>query len=503
MGKLRLRKKKAVLNFSIENSSPSAAAVFGLVLLLALFAGINDACCASFWNTLPQSETRKAIPLTNETVTVLAERLKPAVVNISVTQVVTTGGIPKEFQSPFGKDDQFNEFWKRFFGNQEPRELKKKSLGSGFIINRDGYIVTNNHVVQKAKDITVILNNKKQYPAKVIGTDPKTDIALIKIDAAEALPVAPLGDSDKLKEGDAVLAIGNPFGLSETVTSGIVSAKGRVIGAGPYDDFIQTDASINPGNSGGPLINYYGEVIGINTAIVAAGQGIGFAVPVNLIKDVLVQLKEKSRVTRGWLGVIVQAVTPDLAESFGLKAEGGAIISDITSEGPAEKAGLKRGDVILSLNGKVIRDYHELPRMVASMPPGDKAVFKLLRDGKEETISAEIGLLKEEGEMQPSQEVRIHEQLGMTLQSVTPEIAKELKMKKAEGVVVTNVEAAGLAGEAGIQRGDVILEINRKPVKNAEESKEIILSAKRTLLFLIYRNGITSYVPVSLPANDK
>lgn len=503
MNNLMLR-EKIVLNFSIKKGGPSVVApVFWLILVFAMFSGINNACGASFWNTLPQSETRKVIPLTNETVTVLAEKLKPAVVNISVTQVVTTGGIPKEFQSPFGKDDQFNEFWKRFFGNQEPRELKKKSLGSGFIINRDGYIVTNNHVVQKAKDITVILNNKKQYPAKVVGTDPKTDIALIKIDAAEALPVAPLGDSDKLREGDAVLAIGNPFGLAETVTSGIVSAKGRVIGAGPYDDFIQTDASINPGNSGGPLINYYGEVVGINTAIVAAGQGIGFAVPVNLIKDVLVQLKEKSRVTRGWLGVIVQDVTPELAVSFGLKAAGGAIISDVTPDSPAEKAGLKRGDVILSLNGRVIRDYHELPRMVASMSPGEKAAFKMLRDGKEEIISAEVGLLKDEGELQSSQEVRIHEQLGMTLQSVTPEIAKELKMKKAEGVVVTNVEANGLAGEAGIQRGDVILEINRKPVKNAEESKEIILSAKRSLLFLIYRNGVTSYVPVSLPANDK
>ncbi len=238
-------------------------------------------------------------------------------------------------------DDQFKEFWKRFFGNQEPREFKRKGLGSGFIINREGYIVTNNHVVQKAKDITVILDNKEQYPARVIGTDPKTDIALIKIEAKRDLVSAPLGDSDALKDGESVIAIGNPFGLAETVTSGIVSAKGRTIGAGPYDDFIQTDASINPGNSGGPLMNYYGEVVGINTAIVASGQGIGFAVPINMAKEILVQLREKGRVTRGWLGVSIQEITPELAKSFGLQGEKGALISDVIPGGPGGESGVQ------------------------------------------------------------------------------------------------------------------------------------------------------------------
>lgn len=470
-----------------------------VIPLLTIFLFTGSAPGSALWTTLPQPEVRKPIPLTNRTVSDLVDRLKPAVVNISVTQVITTGGIP-QFQSPFGKEDPFNDFWKRYFGNQEQREFKKKGLGSGLIISSEGYIVTNNHVVQKAKDITVILNNKKQYPAKVIGTDPKTDIALIKIESSEELTVAPLGDSDKLKEGDAVLAIGNPFGLAETVTAGIVSAKGRMIGAGPYDDFIQTDASINPGNSGGPLINYYGEVIGINTAIIATGQGIGFAVPVNMIKEVLAQLKEKNKVTRGWLGVSIQEVTPELAKSFGLKDAAGALISDIIPDGPAEKAGFKRGDIILGFNGKGIKDAHELPRNVAALAPGDKATIKVLRDGKEEEIAVILGELKEEAVAKPS--LAIQKDLGLTLQPVTPEIAKELDMKNAEGLVILNVEANSPAGDAGLKKGDVILEVNKKSVNSIKEFGSIMSKTDKAVTLLISRSGATFFVSISLPQKD-
>lgn len=481
-----------IKNLSLKTGLRTTVIAAVLALMLIYSSAVYG---DSFWNTLPPSEIKKPVPLTSDTVARLVERLKPAVVNISVTQVVKTGGIPQELY-PFGQDNQFRDFWKRFFGDQEPKEFKRKGLGSGFIINKEGYIVTNNHVIQKAKDITVILYNKKQYPAKVIGTDPKTDIALIKIDTAEGLQVAPLGDSDKLREGESVIAIGNPFGLSETVTAGIVSAKGRVIGAGPYDDFIQTDASINPGNSGGPLINYHGEVVGINTAIVAAGQGIGFAVPINMAKDVLIQLKEKGRVTRGWLGVSIQEVTEELAKSFGLKDTRGALVSDVIPGGPAEKAGLRRGDIILEFDGRIIKDYHELPRAVASKTPGQKVTFKVIRNGKEERVSAIIGELKEEV-AQPAPEVQ--KQLGMSLQAVTPEIARDLGMKRVEGLVVTNVEPDSLASEAGIQRGDVILEVNRRTIKTMDEFSSALNKAGKSLLFLIYREGATFYVSIKIP----
>lgn len=454
----------------------------------------------SFWNTLDQASIRKEVPITNETVVKLVEKLKPAVVNISVTQVIKREGAQREFNVPFGEEEPFGDFWKKFFGNQEPKEFQRKGLGSGFIINKEGYIITNNHVVQKAKDITVILYNKKQYPAKVIGTDPKIDIALIKINAEDDLPVAPLGDSDRLKEGESVIAIGNPFGLSETVTSGIVSAKGRVIGAGPYDDFIQTDASINPGNSGGPLFNFHGEVVGINAAIVAAAQGIGFAVPINVAKEVLLQLKESGKVTRGWLGVSIQEITPELARSFGLKDESGALVSDVVPGSPADTAGLKRGDIITNFNGKMIKDYHELPRIVASLSPGEKVVMKVMRNGNEVTISAMVAELKEEETGKPAEEVQ--KQLGMSMQTVTPEIARELGMKKAEGVVVTNVEQGSLAAESGILRGDVILEVDRKTANNVQEVTEAMQKADKSILFLLYRNGSTFYISIKISPKE-
>jgi serine protease Do len=330
----------------------------------------------------------------------LVEQVKPAVVNISTTRVER--GRPWQmpgspFPRRFGERDPFEEFFERFFGGMGPqRELRLRSLGSGFIINRGGYIVTNNHVVENATDIKVALADAGEFDATVIGRDPKTDVALIKIDTKQDLPVAALGSSDKLRVGEWVMAIGNPFGLGHTVTVGIASAKDRIIGAGPYDDFIQTDASINPGNSGGPLFNLRGEVVGINTAIVATGQGIGFAIPINLAKTVLTQLHEKGRVTRGWLGVQVQRVTPELARAFGLDRPRGALVAEVLSNSPAERAGLQPGDVIIEFKGQPIDSMHELPWLVANTQPGTQVDVKLIRRQQQRIVPVIVGEMPEE-----------------------------------------------------------------------------------------------------------
>src|SRR5574341_213043 len=292
-------------------------------------------------------------------------------------------------RSPFGQDP-FEDFWNNFFGTL-PREQKRRSLGSGFIVSDAGYILTNNPVVEQAEEITGTLLDKGEHNAKVVGTAPKPDIALIKSNAGKKLPYVRLGDSEALEIGEWVVAIGNPFGLGHTVTAGIVSAKGRIIGSGPYDDFIQTDASINPGNSGGPLFNLKGEVMGINTAIVQGGQGIGFATPIHLAKSILGQLKEKGRVVRGWLGVYIQRLTPDMAESLGVAGKKGALVADVTKEGPAAKAGIRSGDVIVKFDGKAVSDEHELPQAVASTKVGKKVDVVVLREGKEFTIPVTIG----------------------------------------------------------------------------------------------------------------
>ena len=329
----------------------------------------------------------------------LAKKLGPAVVNISTTQV-SEGREQPQFGGPFGEDDPSNEFWRRFFGAPSPRgPYHQKSLGSGFIIDRDGSILTNNHVVENAQKIVVRLADGQEHEAKVAGRDPKTDIAVIKIKARGNLPAATLGDSDRLEVGEWVMAIGNPFGLDNTVTSGIVSAKGRHIGQGPYDNFIQTDASINPGNSGGPLINLSGEVVGINTAIFSrtgGNIGIGFAIPTNLVKELLPQLKGKGKVTRGYLGVAIQKVTPEIAESLGMDRARGALVADVSKDGPAEKAGVKVGDVILEFDGRELAGATDLPILVARTAVNKKVRLKVLRDKKEATLTAAVGELKEE-----------------------------------------------------------------------------------------------------------
>ncbi len=439
----------------------------------------------------------------------MAEHLKPSVVNMSTTQVVkgqrrSTPRLP--FPSPFGERDPFEEFFDRFFGGENPRgenpqrEFRGRSLGSGFIINREGYIVTNNHVVENAADIKVSLSDKEEYAAKVIGRDPKTDVALIKIDAKKDLPAVPLGDSSKLRVGEWVMAIGNPFGLGHTVTTGIVSAKGRIIGAGPYDDFIQTDASINPGNSGGPLFNMNGEVVGINTAIIASGQGIGFAIPINVAKDLLVPLREKGRVVRGWLGVQVQGITADLAKSFGLERERGALVADVMADTPAEKAGIERGDIIVEFNGRKIEEMNDLPRAVAATPPNTDVPVKILRKGQEKVMQVKVAELKDKEERVASSGGTLEESLGLTVQELTPEIARSLRVNEAKGLVVTNVEEGTPADEAGLRRGDVIVEVNQKKVDNLRDYQAALgrVGSADSLLLLVRRAGNVLYVALKM-----
>jgi serine protease Do len=421
---------------------------------------------------------------------------------MSTTQVVKgqRRSMPRmPFPSPFGERDPFEEFFERFFGGENPqREFRRRSLGSGFIINREGYIVTNNHVVENASDIKVSLSDKEEYDAKVIGRDPKTDVALIKIEAKRELPAVALGDSGKLRVGEWVMAIGNPFGLGHTVTTGIVSAKGRTIGAGPYDEFIQTDASINPGNSGGPLFNMNGEVIGINTAIIAAGQGIGFAIPSNVAKDLLVQLREKGRVVRGWLGVQVQRVTPELAKSFGLDRERGALVADVMSETPAEKAGIERGDIIIEFNGRKIDEMNDLPRVVANTPPNADVPVKILHKGQEKIVHVKIAELKEE--RVAGSGGTLEEGLGLTVQELTPEIARNLGVSETKGLVVTNVEEGSPADEAGVQRGDVILEVNQKKMESLRDYRAALGRVGNTdsVLLLVRRGGNVLYMALKL-----
>jgi serine protease Do len=433
------------------------------------------------------ASTLSEIPMVPANFSDLAEKVRSGVVNIQVVKKISNVdfGFRHFPGNPFGDQNPFGDFFGPFSEENPPRGFQQRGVGSGFVMNRDGYILTNNHVVEDADQIKVKLANGKEYDGKVIGRDPKTDLALIKINASSDLQPLTLGNSDDLKVGSWVVAVGSPFGLEQTVTAGIVSAKGRVIGSGPYDNFIQTDASINPGNSGGPLINMKGEVVGINTAIIASGQGIGFAIPINMAKEVAPQLQEKGHVTRGWLGVSIQEVTPELAKSFGLKEKKGALVAQVVSGSPAEKAGIEQGDVIVEFDGKEVSDSKDLPRIVASAPVGKAVTIKLSRDGKILDRQVKVGELEEKVEVAKASSS--HKPLGITVQDLTPEIAKGLGLKKDTGVVVTRVEPGSPAANAGIQTGDVIREVDRKPVKDVEDFVQKIEKAKdqdNVLLFL-------------------
>lgn len=391
----------------------------------------------------------------------LTKQLKPAVVNISRSTKAESSATDIN-QVKSSHRDFFEDFFKNFMPDREATPRKKRSLGSGFIISGDGYILTNDHVVDNADIITVQLAGGKTYSATIQGIDPKLDLALLKIDSDEKLPSVKLGNSDKLEIGEWVMAIGNPFGLEQTVTVGIVSAKGRVIGAGPYDNFIQTDASINPGNSGGPLFNTQGEVVGINTAIVAGGQGIGFAIPINTATTILPQLKETGHVTRGWLGITIQRVSDDLANSFGLDSTTGALISSITKDAPADRAGVKRGDIIIALNEQKIASINDLPRLVANIPVGSTTTITVFRNGKNIAIDVKIGNLG--GEQNPPTTTHTGNPMGITTMNVTAELQRRLNLQAEHGVVITSIIPESAADHAKLLISDVIVEYNNQPI---------------------------------------
>jgi serine protease Do len=473
------------------------------VAILSLVAGFLIA-----WSTGVRSAARELDLVGAEKVTVaahpsgfaagnfveLAKRVKPGVVNVSTTKLIKGGGrVFRHFSPPSRERDPFRDFFgedffDRFFGETPQRDYVQRSLGSGFIIDREGYIITNNHVIEGASEIRVRLSTQREFEAEVVGRDSKTDLALIKVKSFQDLPVEELGDSDKLEIGEWVMAIGNPFGLSHTVTVGIVSAKGRVIGSGPYDDFIQTDASINPGNSGGPLFNMNGEVVGINTAIVATGQGIGFAIPINVAKEIIPQLKKKGKVTRGGIGVYVQKLTPDLAKSFGLEQSKGALVADVIPGSAAEAGGIRRGDVITKFNGKEIDEMNELPRIVASTPVGKEVEVVILREGKPMTLKLKVGELKDEAAAPTLEKTKL--ELGMSVQEITPEIAQQLRLRESMGVVVSQVEPGGTADEAGIERGDVIREVNGYLIRNYSDYRAALAKVKEgEIVRLLVRRG--------------
>ncbi len=425
----------------------------------------------------------------------VAKKVSPAVVFISVEKEISGQRTPE--MAPFGPFG--DEFFRRFFGqppgHSQPKapSQKRKSAGqgSGFVISSDGYILTNNHVVEDADTVTVQMENGQEYTAEIIGTDPPSDLAVIKVEKT-GLPYLKLGDSSTLEVGDWVLAVGNPFGLSHTLTAGIVSAKGRSgIGLNDYENFIQTDAAINPGNSGGPLVNLNGEVVGINTAIFSRSggyMGIGFAIPVNMAKLIKNQLIEDGRVTRGRLGVYIQDVNNELAESFDLDAAKGILVSQVMEDSPAEDAGLKQGDIILELNGKDVGKVTEFRNKIALTIPGTKVELTIQRDGKEQTVDVKIGKMETDDQGRPAAPGKLPK-LGLSLQELTPELAEKLGYEDEQGVLVSNVEAGSNAAEAGIKRGDLIVEANRKAIRSPEQLKEMIKEGKGKHLLLLVRKG--------------
>src|SRR5512143_661897 len=420
----------------------------------------------------------------------VADAARPAVVNISTTSTVTMQ------ENPFG--DMFNDpFFRRFFGDQfehpgQKRQYKSSALGSGVIVSEQGYILTNNHVVKGAEEIKVILYDKREFKGKLVASDPRTDIAVVKIDAKD-LPTVKFGASSKLKTGDVVLAIGSPFGLNQTITMGIVSAVGRShIGLADLEDFIQTDAPINPGNSGGALVNANGELVGINTAIFSTSggyMGIGFAIPSDMVKSVMDSIIKHGKVIRGWLGVTIQNLTADLAKSLNIKETAGALISGVEKDSPADKAGLKRGDLIVELNGKKVDDSTMLRNMVSQSAPGTKADFKIMREGKEKTVTTTLGEYKEKQVVKKAEKDNVLR--GVTVQELTPGIRDKLNLpENMNGVVITGV-GPGSPAQGILQPNDVIQEVNRQPIQGAQYFDGAVskIGAADTVLLLIYRDG--------------
>jgi Do/DeqQ family serine protease len=425
-----------------------------LVLLLVLLSALP---AHAEPRTQPTIEPRALLHALEEAFTTVADRVTPAVVNVStVPKKQPAEESPERFKEFFGE-----EFYERFF-RRRPREEARAS-GSGVIVDPKGYILTNNHVIENAQDITVRLSDGRKFTGKLVGRDPKTDLAVLKVDAAAPLPAAELGDSDRLRVGQWAIAIGNPFGLDRTVTVGIVSATARNrVGVATYENFIQTDASINPGNSGGPLLNLDGKVIGINTAIVAAGQGIGFSIPINQAREVMRQLIASGRVVRGWLGIAIQDVTDELAGTFGVKEREGVLVAEVVKGGPAEAAGVRQGDVIVELNGAPIKEVPDLQRRVAAVAPGQPVRLKVIRDRK--PVAFTVTVAEMPGEEPALAGAPDDESWGLSVEPLSSEAALQLNLSIPGGLLVTDVVSGSPAERAGLRRGDVIVEIGKKPV---------------------------------------
>ncbi len=426
----------------------------------------------------------------------LTKRLNPTVVNIRTVKnvKVRSGG---RLVNPYMGNDPFGDLFGQFFGQQAPQQPRKQQgMGTGFIISADGYILTNNHVVNGADEIMVKLSDGRDIRAELKGTDDKLDVALLKIIDKSPLPFAELGDSDRLEVGEWVMAIGNPFGLAHTVTAGIVSAKGRVIGSGPYDDYIQTDASINPGNSGGPLFNGSGKVIGINTAIIANGQGIGFAIPINMAKSVVEQLKSTGKVVRGYIGVNFDKLSPNLAKSLGLKSEKGVIITNVEKDSPADKAGMKVEDVIVEFDGKPVNAQTDLPKVVAAAPVGKDVKVALFRKGKKVVLTVKVG---RQG-LSAVSATPATAGIGISIRELSPDVARQLGLKETKGVVVSEVKPGSPAEDAGMFKGDLIIEFNGKQVDSIEGFSELAAKVNKgdvVRLLLRRPDGTFGYVAIT------
>lgn len=478
---------------NIKKASVGKNGFFTIIFIISAFLVI-----ANFYQASVSEAKTYSIP---ESFTDLAKMASPAVVNIRTVKTIKGGGRVYRhfFNSPFGKQDPFNDFFDKFLGNELQRDFKQRSLGSGFIIDKEGYIVTNNHVVEDADKIKVKLKNGKEFDAEIVGRDPNTDIALIKIKSKNNLPVVKLGDSDALQVGQWVVAIGSPFGLEHTVTAGIVSAKGRIIGSGPYDDFLQTDASINPGNSGGPLINMEGEVIGINTAIIASGQGIGFAIPINHAKRIVDQLKSSGEVTRGWLGVGIQDLSEELAEYYGIKEGKGVLVTEVFPGDPADEAGIKPKDIVLYINGKRVENTRELSKLIADTSVGDTVKIKVLRNGIEKTFPVKIVKRVDEQVASQTPSKGNDYELGVRVSELTPQIVRHFNINEAGGIIVIDVEPESQGAQAGVMVGDIIKEINHQPITTVKDYKKEIKELKKGDSILMFIKRINAgYVVVKL-----
>jgi len=431
-----------------------------------------------------------ALPVPSGSFAQVAESVGPAVVNINTVTRVSGRTPVEEF---FG-----DEFFKRFFGDAPERQQVQRSLGSGVIVDPSGIVLTNAHVVERATEIEVATADGKKHKAKVMGADRKTDLAVLKLQGGGPYPAATLGDSDKLKVGDWVLAIGSPFGLQQTVTAGIISAKGRSIGQGPFDDFLQTDAAINPGNSGGPLVNMSGEVVGINSAILSrsgGNVGIGFSIPVNMAKRIYTELHAKGKVTRGWLGVSIQPLTPELARGFGLKEPKGVLISDVVQDSPADRAGIAAGDIVTEFDKKKVETPQDLQKGVALTPPGKGVPLKVWRDKGEKTLEIKIGETPDDNVALKSTN-KSKTLLGLEVRPITPDVARQLNLRGGDGVLVFSVEDESPAAEAGLQRGDVIREVNRQRVRGLQDFERVTKDIKEgdRITVLLQRGQQSLYV---------